>query len=497
MKYRTEITLVILVFLSASYFFQGGEGNENARFDQIRSLALDGSLYLDDLIYNTGDLIVVHGKTFPNKPPLTTFLGIMVWPLAFNLILKLGYLQDKALTIANYLTCLFVSGGASAALALMLYRTSLSFLKEKFSAYFLAIAYSLGSIAYPFSTLFFSHQLTAALPFFAFAVLYLRKEKSYNHIAVFLVILSGFAMGLSFSSEYTAIFSCVPITLYGIIILPRKHILSLLIGIFCGGLVLVTYNLTAFGEIFFLTHQAYSTMEQVPFPDHLHGFLGAHLPTLSGFRDVLFSSDKGLLTLNPWFILAIPGTYIGIRDKSIRLEIAILVVITTAFLVFNAGFGENLFTRGGGYSIGPRYIIPMLPFLTLLVGFCLRSRFFTVIFTALVLFSIAVMSISTAVEPRLPPILNPIFTYYLPLYIKGELGWGTHLIFNEVPDHLNSSWWNGGSLIGLPLAYSLLPLFFIQSFLIGFGVPTPRLRSRVWIAASTFFLLLGLPPILG
>jgi hypothetical protein len=72
----------------------------------------------------------------------------------------------------------------------------------------------------------------------------------------------------------------------------------------------------------------------------------------------LFSADNGLFTLAPWWLLAIPGTVLLWRrgHRAIAILCASVAVVMVAFVA-------SLTFWRGGWSIGPRYITVMLPFL--------------------------------------------------------------------------------------------------------------------------------------
>ena len=79
---------------------------------------------------------------------------------------------------------------------------------------------------------------------------------------------------------------------------------------------------------------------------------------------ITFSSFRGLFFVSPILLLAIFGLWAWFRMRIMRTEWAVCTWATISFLLFN---GSSAMWQGG-YSIGPRYLVPMLPFLVTGLG---------------------------------------------------------------------------------------------------------------------------------
>lgn len=88
---KVEITLFFLCFFSYGYFFHGGGANQNATYDQIRSVVEYGELSINRFAYNTHDISVYKGFVFPNKAPGLTFLSV---PIGFVLFQSKKFLPS-------------------------------------------------------------------------------------------------------------------------------------------------------------------------------------------------------------------------------------------------------------------------------------------------------------------------------------------------------------------------------------------------------------------
>ncbi|WP_376791738.1 ArnT family glycosyltransferase [Thermoflexus sp.] len=102
----------------------------------------------------------------------------------------------------------------------------------------------------------------------------------------------------------------------------------------------------------------------------LHGYQGEGFtsPLLEGVLGLLFSPGRGLLFYAPPVLLALPGAVsLGRRDRALVWAVAAL------FGGYVALYGQ-WWAWDGGWSWGPRFLIPVIPFLLLMAGGALRQR---------------------------------------------------------------------------------------------------------------------------
>ncbi len=93
------------------------------------------------------------------------------------------------------------------------------------------------------------------------------------------------------------------------------------------------------------------------------------LPLWTGLRGLLLSPGKGLPLYSPWLLLALPGTVLFARRH--RLD-SLIVTLFPALVILL--YGMKLGWHGGSW--GPRYLLPVIPLLSLAaapaVEWCLR-----------------------------------------------------------------------------------------------------------------------------
>src|SRR5262249_14594983 len=85
--------------------------------------------------------------------------------------------------------------------------------------------------------------------------------------------------------------------------------------------------------------------------------LGLQRPNLSLLGPLLWSRYRGLLFYAPILVLALPGWWLLGRRRRLDLMAVSLLVVKAVFLV-NVSYPEWT----GGWSTGPRLLVPLLPF---------------------------------------------------------------------------------------------------------------------------------------
>src|SRR5205085_4078352 len=89
-------------------------------------------------------------------------------------------------------------------------------------------------------------------------------------------------------------------------------------------------------------------------------FLGVfEWPHAASAFAILFSRYRGLFFLSPVLIFAFAGALVMWRRRVALRELAIVAGVFAAFVIVNASFNG----WHGGSAIGPRYILPVVPFL--------------------------------------------------------------------------------------------------------------------------------------
>jgi hypothetical protein len=123
---------------------------------------------------------------------------------------------------------------------------------------------------------------------------------------------------------------------------------------------LVGYDYAAFGTLLPVGYFHSALWSDV----HQIGFLSLTYPHLDALFGITFGVYRGLFFLSPYLLFAGLG-YVSLwRSRERRPELAVLVLAPVAFLLFNSSSAM----WQGGFAVGPRYLVPSLPFLALVAG---------------------------------------------------------------------------------------------------------------------------------
>jgi hypothetical protein len=371
---RLLLGLVVATYLLAFPYHPALRSpNELCRLWQARALVDHGTIALDRTIAEhgeVGDLSVVDGVHYPSKAPLLAFAGAPIYGTLklFGPVSELEqvYWSRLLLTVLPSLLLLFV-----------LRRFLLHWLSPVVADSVVA-TYALGSMAFNYSQMFVSHQLTAALSFFAFYVAWRTLAERRQR---WWWLVSGGLCGAVVATEYTGALGVVSLSIYiawsvlaaeagpwkerALELARVGGLCALGAAPFLGGLLV--YHQAAFGHP--LT-TGYQTLADAPFQAwHVGGFYGIGMPDATALLLSLFSPLRGLFTVSPFLLLAFPGL------RRLRRESPPLFGATLALLVGNAYFTSSFAYESWGWTAGPRHLTPMLPFLLLPVGFTLERLF--------------------------------------------------------------------------------------------------------------------------
>jgi hypothetical protein len=279
-------------------------------------------------------------------------------------------------------------------------------------------------------------------------------------------------------------------------------------GALAAGAILAAYNVAAFGDVLYIPYQAYAGVGgPQKFPGHAAGLLGIHWPGGAEFARVLaeitLRPQRGLVYLGfgegrvyalaPVLWLALPGL-LWLR-RAARPEALLVLAALAAFLIFDACFGDSIVYWGGAVSVGPRHVIPMLPFLALPLA--LAARRLPWAFAPLLALSVFYLLLATAVEPRVPyQWANPPRDLFLASWLDGRFALAQGQLFGA-PRLLtaDSVAFNLGKLAGLPGAWQLAPLLALwialggrlaQAAAADDGASATAARSVVTLALAAF-----------
>jgi len=241
------------------------------------------------------------------------------------------------------------------------------FAKKESYAFVLALAYGLATMAFPYSNALYQHQLAA---FGAFVGFYLLWRVIYENASLNWLWAVGVLFSFSAITEYPIIPALAILFLWALYRMPNRIALyRIIIGALPLLIIFAGFNLLAFNTIIPVGYK-YSTNWQ---GEHQSGFLSLQLPSgdnLLRLYGLTFSPVRGIFITSPFLLLAIWGFYLMWKELKDRRGATTAIALFVAFFLF---YNSSSIMWWGGFTIGPRYLIPMLPFFVLPIIFAFNK----------------------------------------------------------------------------------------------------------------------------
>jgi hypothetical protein len=455
---RPEAALFAMALGTYVYFFQGGGWNQNSRFNLVRSIVEQHTIVVDDYVHNTGDIAMRDGHHYCDKAPGVSILAVPVYA-AVHPFAGGQRPRGRLVNAGAYLATVWAVSLPSALAVVTLYQLALMIGASPAAAAAIVLAYAFGTLALPYSTLFYGHQLAAAVLILAFGLL-ARARPGAIPSSPRRLFAAGLLLGAGVAIEYPGALGLVAVGLYAAaVVRPWPRLLWLAAGALVPGLALAAYHTAAWGGPLLLPGHFSSD------PPRQRGvFMGIAWPSLDLAGKILFSQTRGLFRHAPWLMLWVPGVILLARRTRFRAEAAACALVPLLYLWFNSSLTTSPSDWHAGWGIGPRHLVAALPFFALGVAALFafvdatRRRLLWAAFAGLAAWSVVLMFVATAVRPEVPTWYDRPFAEFLfPSFRSGQLG------VNTIPIHTGfvreqRQAWNLGERIGLDGLASLLPL---------------------------------------
>ena len=388
-----------LVALAAGLILQPGGCNETAHLALVKSLH-DGSPRIDRYAGESCDTAYIDQHYYAAKAP---GLALVTAPW-YALLRGVGLADNSRASGAGGFPEAMLALPRSATWQVSLWGATLAALALLFVVRFAAdrlvpgygtaaaVLLGLGTLVLPFSTVFFAHVLSATLGMAAFALLLRHRSGGAGTAAP---AIAGVLAGLAVVVEFPLGILAVALAVYA----GRSRLLSYSLGAVVGIVPLLAFNAWAFGSPFELSYEnaviepGESGHDVIGANDE--GLFGVTFPSLRSAAELL-ASDKGLLVLTPLAVAGLGGL-LALRRGDARREATLSLAVCLAFLVYNSAY----FLPFGGWGPGPRFLVPVLPFLALGIAAALRAAPLTT--AALAAPSVVAMVGATLAEPIAEP----------------------------------------------------------------------------------------------
>ncbi len=465
--------LSLLALATKAYFMPAPAANEISRFSLVRALVERGTVDIDPWAALTPDTARRGAHVYSDKAPGAALLATPAYALYLAGVARTGAPAPaavKASTLeeavsrrfredagdpwlfnAAFRRGIYVCNLATNALAgALLVGLFLMILGRWGVPPRVALVHAAtlggGTLIFAYSTTFFGHVLAATGLFLAFSWLDRDDEPvaKAGPRSLRLAFGAGLATGAAILCELPCLLA-LPIFVAMLATGPQAALRKQRLGAFVIGLVppllmLGVYQTVAFGGPL---ATGYAHVSHPIFAAGMQkGLLGVSWPRPSVLLEILIGRSRGLLILSPVLAFALVGLWRGIRRPPTRRRALIATAMVVAFALLNAGY----YMWWGGAAIGPRHMIPGLPFLALglawLPGLGGLPR---LVWGVLAGLSIVNQLGAVAVSPLAPPAVDLLFGYVYGHIFRGEIA-------------IASGSANLGMVLGLPGLLSLVPL---------------------------------------
>jgi hypothetical protein len=415
----------IILLGTYAFFWQSRDWNSATRLMLTYSLVERGTVAIDGLESQTRDRASFRGHSYTDKLPGFSLLATVPYAVSKHLLRLPDHpLHTEAIAYwpADYWVTLATSGLLTACTGVLLVVLARDLGSGPMQAALVGLAYGLGTPAFAYATMSHGHQTSAFLLLAAFVLI----RTTTGRYQAFRVGLSGFLASYAAVVELQVgpVSAILGLYLIGQVI-ARVRKLSYLgdfaVGAVIPALVLLGYNQLAFGSPWDMGYFHHVTKIFADVHSEKNP-LGLTHPQAARALALLWGRHRGLLFYAP--IVAL--TPIGLVALVLR-KLWDVAIVTTA--VMAAVFAVNLSYPEwtGGWSTGPRLLVPLLPFALIPVAGLLgwAGRWATILAIMLALAGGVLMLLFVAVGGKLPQDLkDPLFEVVLPLW-RGNVvhGW--------------------------------------------------------------------------
>jgi hypothetical protein len=261
-------------------------------------------------------------------------------------------------------------------------------------------------------------------------------------------------LGYSVVTEYPSILIVAILCVYIIYYLYKSRAILRMGWLFLSSTVLAlglfAYNTIVFGGPLVIGYD-YSTLWQT---QHHTGFMSLTMPHWSAVWGITFSPFRGLLFYSPVLLLSLIGLFYWWRSKKFLPELLVVFCGFVSIFLFNSAS----IMWWGGFAVGPRYLLPALPFIAVPAVFTIINwknfPLAKIIYTVLALWSLIATWGLTIAGQSYPSdtISNPLLEYAWPNWMDGNIAR------------------NLGTILKFKGIWSLVPLLLILLFLVALWI---------------------------
>ena len=366
MPRREEAWVFAILLASYAFFWQARDWNSASRLMLTYALVDRGAITLDGLDRQTGDIAFYRGHYYTDKLPGFSFLAVAPYAVAkAGLGLASHPLRREGMAHwpADYWVTLATSGVSTALAGALLVAFSRALGCSRRQAAFAGLTYGLGTPAFAYATLAYGHQSSGCALLWSFLLLWREPSRRDGPAMAFAGVLAAYAAVIELQVGPAS--ALLGVYLLAQVIGRRRHpsaLAEFALGAAGPSLILLGYNQLAFGSpwdmgYFHEVARIFRDVHSAANP------LGLRRPSWERALDLLWGGYRGLLFYAPILVLSVPGWCVLAARRYWGLAVVSASVVAAVFLV-NLSYPEWT----GGWSTGPRLLLPLVPFAMLPVA---------------------------------------------------------------------------------------------------------------------------------
>jgi len=438
--WRCIALVSLLTFGLQAYFHPVQAGwNENSRLALTYAICFDGTFRIDAYhrgVVPTSDKAVFGGHYYTEKAPGSSLWAVPACALHAGVGRLLGV--PWSVPVSRYVIRVLSLSLPTALFLILFWRVAFALTGDLSASLWTSAAFGLGTQALPYAVVYTGHLLSGMFCFAAFAVGFGLRYRLLGRRPLW-GALAGLLLGLAVLTEYQTVLIGAVVLVYVLLSLQRRTEAGAVIAAGLAPMVfLAFYNWVCFGSPFELGYRhVYVPLFREYLAEGVSSLTYPHLTVLYG---ITISKYRGLFFVSPVLALGFYGWWRMWRLRRWRAEALVVAAVVVVYFAFVSSVHVDQWD--GGSAFGPRLLIPMIPFLALLLVFAYRKQ--GPLFFVLLTISVAAQFMATATQPQPDEAtMDPLFEIAVPWFLT------TH--FDSVT--------NLGLLAGLGESASLFPLY--------------------------------------
>jgi hypothetical protein len=358
---RPELWVFVILLASYTYFWQARDWNVASRLMLTYALVDRGTLSIDGLDDQTRDIARYQGHFYSDKTPGYSLLAVAPYAAArraFGLPAHPLNRAGFAHWPADYWATLGTSGLLSSLTGVILVRLALGLGCGPRRSALVGLSYGLATPAYAYATLGYGHQVAG---FSLLTSFWLLRDSATRPRLRLRAALAGFLAAYASVAEIQVGPVSAILGVYLLILVAGKRrpvstVLAFGLGAAVPTILLLSYNYLAFGSPWRMGY-FYEVLDRFKDVHSSSNPLGMRRPDWSKLGELLWGERRGLIRFAPIVLLTIPGLAVLLARRLWGMAIVSTLTMISVVLV-NLSYPEWT----GGWSTGPRLLVPMLPF---------------------------------------------------------------------------------------------------------------------------------------